>query len=125
MRDRIVLSGAEQRRVTVLNHLDSGALVNREAAQLLGISVRQVQRLHRVYSQQGVAGLAHGNRGQPAHNAVDSATAKRVVELARSQYQGFNHQHLTEMLAENHAIALSRPTVRPPGDRRGVILGSK
>lgn len=119
------MSGAEQRRVTVLNHLDSGALVNREAAQLLGISGRQVQRLHRVYSQQGVAGLAHGNRGQPAHNAVDSATAKRVVELARSQYQGFNHQHLTEMLAENHAIALSRPTVRPPGDRRGVILGSK
>jgi len=112
MRDRIVLSRAEQRRVTVLNHLDSGALVNREAAELLGISVRQVQRLHRVYSQHGVAGLAHGNRGQAAHNAVDSATAKRIVELARGQYQGFNHQHLTEMLAENHGIALSRPTVR-------------
>lgn len=45
-------------------------------------------------------------------NAVDSATAKHIVELARSQYQGFNHQHLTEMLAEDHGIALSRPTVR-------------
>jgi transposase len=112
MRDRIVLNRAEQRRVTVLNHLDSGALVNREAAQLLGISVRQVQRLHRAYGRDGVAGLAHGNRGQPARNAVDSATAKRIVELARSQYQGFNHQHLTEMLAEDHGIALSRPTVR-------------
>ncbi len=112
MRDRIVLNRAEQRRVSVLNHLDSGALVNREAAQLLGISVRQVQRLHRAFSQHGVAGLAHGNRGRPASNLVDSATSERIIELARTRYQGFNHQHLTGMLAENHDIALSRPTVR-------------
>jgi transposase len=112
MRDRIVLNRAEQRRVTVLNHLDSGALVNSEAAELLGISVRQVQRLHTAYRDHGVAGLAHGNRERPAHNAVDSATAERIVELARTKYQGFNHQHLTEMLAENHGIELSRPTVR-------------
>src|SRR5713226_1654588 len=112
MRDRIVLNSSEQRRVSVLNHLDSGALVNSEAAQLLGISARQVQRLHRAYSQQGVAGLVHGNRGRPASNLVDRATAERIVELARTKYQGFNHQHLTEMLAENHSIVLSRPTVR-------------
>ena len=112
MRDRIVLNRAEQRRVTVLNHLASGALVNSQAARLLGISVRQLQRLHRAYAAQGVAGLAHGNRGRPARNAVDAQTAARIVELARTVYQGFNHQHLTEMLAEKHGIALSRPTVR-------------
>src|SRR2546428_5555089 len=112
MRDRIVLNRTEQRRVSVLNHLDSGALVIREAAQLLGISVRGVHGLLRAYREQGVAGLAHGNRGRPARNVVDSGTAERIVELARTRYQGFNHQHLTEMLAENHDIALSRPTVR-------------
>lgn len=112
MRDRIVLNKLEQRRVNVLNHLASGALVNSQAARLLGISVRQLQRLHRAYLEQGVAGLAHGNRGRPAQNAVDSQTATRIVELARTTYQGFNQQHLTEMLAENHGIALSRPTVR-------------
>lgn len=112
MDGRIVLSKLEQRRVTVLNHLASGALVNSQAARLLGISVRQLQRLHRVYVEHGVAGLAHGNRGRAAHNAVDSRTAARIVELARTTYQGFNHQHLTEMLAEKHDILLSRPTVR-------------
>lgn len=112
MRDRIVLNKLEQRRVTVLNHLASGALVNSQAARLLGISVRQLQRLHRAYAEQGVAGLAHGNRGRPAANAVDSQTAARIVQLARTTYQGFNQQHLTEMLAENHGIELSRPTVR-------------
>ena len=112
MRDRIVLNRAEQRRVTVLNHLDSGALVNGEAATLLGISERQVQRLHRAYRERGVAGLAHGNRGRPAHNAIDSTTATQIVELATIKYKGFNHQHLTEMLAEHEGIELSRPTVR-------------
>ncbi len=112
MDGRIVLNRTEQRRVIVLNHLESGALVNAEAAELLGISKRQLQRLHRAYREAGVAGLAHGNRGRAAHNTVEAAIAARVVELAKDKYRGFNHQHLTEMLAENDHIELSRPTVR-------------
>ncbi len=112
MDGRIFLSTTEQRRIVVLNHLESGALINAEAAELLGISKRQLQRLHKAYSEQGVAGLAHGNRGQSAHNAIEPALAAQVVELARAKYQGFNHQHLTEMLAEHERIELSRPTVR-------------
>src|SRR6266568_4028069 len=112
MDGRIVLNRTEQRRVIVLNHLESGAVVNAEAAELLGISKRQLQRLHRAYREAGVAGLAHGNRGRAAHNTVEAAIAARVVELAKDKYRGFNHQHLTEMLAENDHIELSRPTVR-------------
>jgi transposase len=112
MDGRIVLNSTEQRRIIVLNHLSSGALVNAEAADLLGISKRQLQRLHKAYSELGASGLVHGNRGRPTHNAVAPAIATRVVELARDKYQGFNQQHLTEMLAENEGIHLSRPTVR-------------
>src|SRR5260370_2371827 len=113
MDGRIALNTTEQRRIVVLNHLQSGALVNAEAAELLGISKRQLQRLHKAYSDEGAAGLAHGNRGRAAHNAIDPALAACVVELAKDKYRGFNQQHLTEMLAENERIALSRPTVRP------------
>jgi transposase len=106
------LNATEQRRILVLNHLESGALINAEAARVLGISERQLQRLHKAYRQQGAAGLMHGNRGRPARNAVEAAVTVRVVELAREKYLGFNHQHLTEMLAEQDGIVLSRPTVR-------------
>jgi transposase len=112
MEGRIVLNRAEQRRIIVLNHLESGALTNAAASELLGISKRQLQRLHKAYRDEGLAGLVHGNRGRAAHNAVDAEVAARVVELARDKYTGFNQQHLTEMLAENHGIDLSRPTVR-------------
>src|SRR2546422_1393895 len=106
MRDRIVLNRTEQRRVSVLNHLDSGALVNSEAAQLLGISVRQVQRLHRAYREQGVAGLAHGNRGRPARNARSNGCTGLTANKAWPAW-------LT-------AIGVGRPvtwwTARPPSE---------
>ena len=106
------MNASEQRRVVVLNQLESGSLVTREAAELLGLSERQVRRLRRGYGKQGADALVHGNRGRPAHNAVSAEIAQRVVELARTTYTGFNQQHLTEMLAEQESIQLSRPTVR-------------
>jgi hypothetical protein len=60
--DRIQLGRIEQRRLLVLNQLHTGGLVNAEAAGLLGLSVRQVQRLSRAYVAQGAAALVHGNR---------------------------------------------------------------
>ena len=46
------------------------------------------------------------------HNAIPSAEAAAVVELATGRYEGANHTHLTELLSEREGIDLSRPTVR-------------
>lgn len=67
-----------------------------------------------------MAGLAHGNRGRPAHNVVQSAITERVVELAGGKHASFNQQHLTEMLAENEGVLLSRPTVRRLSREAGI-----
>jgi len=109
--DRIELGRTEQRRLLVLNQLQAGGLVNAEAAGLLGLSVRQVQRLHAAYVERGAAALVHGNRGRPSAHALDPALAGRVVELAKRKYAGFNQHHLTEMLAEAEGVQLSRPTI--------------
>ena len=109
--DRIELSRAEQRRLLVLNQLQAGGLVNAEAASLLGLSVRQVQRLHAAYGERGAAALVHGNRGRPSAHALDPELAARVVALAKGKYTGFNQHHLTEKLAEEEGVQLSRPTI--------------
>ena len=64
------------------------------------------------YRQDGATALAHGNRGRRPHNAIPSAEAAAVVELATGRYEGANHTHLTELLSEREGIDLSRPTVR-------------
>ncbi|HVC39713.1 MAG TPA: ISNCY family transposase [Candidatus Dormibacteraeota bacterium] len=105
------MSAAEQRRVLVLNHLEKGSVTVVEAAQLVGVSVRQMKRLRAGYRREGAGALAHGNRGKGPANAVEVGLARRVVELSTTTYQGFNQQHLTEMLAEREGLHLSRPTV--------------
>jgi transposase len=109
--ERVTLSAGEQRRVVVLNHLEKGAVALGEAAGLLGISERQVKRLRAEYRQEGPTALVHGNRGRRPANAADLELARRVLDLAQTTYQGFNRQHLTEMLAEREGICLSRATV--------------
>jgi hypothetical protein len=129
---RITLTTSEQRRLIVLNHLESGALVNAEAARLVDLSVRQLQRMKAAYVEFGAAALAHGNRGRRPVHALDPELARKVVELATTTYAGFNQQHLTELLVEEHAdpgpasIASSpRPASRRPvsGDRLGTDAG--
>ena len=81
-----------------------------QAAEVLGVSPRHARRLLAAYRQDGAIALAHGNRGRRPHNAIPSAEAAAVVELATGRYEGANHTHLTELLSER--IDLSRPTVR-------------
>jgi len=63
---RITLTTSEQRRLIVLNHLESGALVNAEAARLLELSVRQLQRMKAAYAELGAAALSQTKQGSPA-----------------------------------------------------------
>jgi transposase len=109
--DSVTLNGREQRRLLVLNQLGSGYLASDQAAGLLGISERQLRRLRRSYGEKGAKALAHGNRGRAPGNAITPQVRRQIVTLATSRYQGFNQQHLTEMLAEHEHLRLSRPTV--------------
>jgi transposase len=109
--DSITLSSINQRRLLILNHLEVGAIVNAQAASLLGLSVRQVRRLRGKYRDEGAAVLVHGNRGRRPVHALDPAVAARIVELAKTKYAGFNQHHLTEMLGEQEGLTVSRPSV--------------
>ena len=112
MKERITLSKKEQKRLMVLNEVERGVMIPREAAEVLGLSPRQVRRILAAYRKEGAQALAHGNRGRKPSNTLDENLKKRVVELARLTYSGCNTQHFTELLAERENIALSRSSVR-------------
>ncbi len=64
------------------------------------------------YKKEGAVALAHGNRGRRPTNVIPEEARCRVITLARTKYVGFNHTHLTEMLAEREGVMLSRSTIR-------------
>ena len=111
MTETCSLSKEETRRLEVLIRLHDRVLTAREASGILGLSERQVRRILSAYREDGAAVLAHGNRGRKPLHTVSDEDRTRVLELAVTKYQGYNHQHLSEVLA-NDGIERSRATVR-------------
>src|SRR4026208_1303546 len=100
-----------------------------QAAVVMGLSERQCYRIKARVGQAGAKGVVHGNRGRPCKHKTKEKIVRRVVELARGKYQGFNDHHLTEKLKEQEQIELSREKVRrilrahgmvSPKKRRGI-----
>ena len=105
------MNAKEQQRGTVLNRMERGGLTGQQAARLMGLSLRQVRRLLAAYRKDGVAALAHGNRGRSPLHRIQEETRDMVVELARGPYRGFNHYQLQEELAEREGLHLSRSSL--------------
>lgn len=103
----------EQHKLKMVTDYISGAVKAKEAAEILGISLRQFRRLVAGYRDRGVAALAHGNRGKTPSNRIPDHVREEVLRLARESYQDYNDCHFTEELAErNEAIVISRSTLR-------------
>lgn len=112
MDEKVTLNMKEQKRLQVLNQVLAGQITAPEAAQSLGLSLRQVRRLIAAYRQKGAAGLAHGNRGRPSPRRIPDPVRQEILRLAKTIYQDYNDVHLTEKLADEHGLHLSRATVR-------------
>lgn len=109
----ISLSKEEQVRLRVLNMVLLGDLTGVQAAERLGLSLRQFRRLLARYKEGGAAAVAHGNRGRKPAIAVSEETCKYVLEVAAQPlYANCNDTHFTELLAEREGVALSRSTIR-------------
>ena len=106
------MNDKEQKRLEVLNLVISGKIRQKQAAEILGLSMRHTKRLVAAYRREGVVALAHGNRGRKPAHALSQAIKDKVTELARSKYTGFNFSHFTESLEEREGTRLSRSSVR-------------
>ncbi len=106
------MSQRQWKRLDVIGRIERGELTGREAAQVLGLSERQVRRLRRAVEKRGKAAVIHGNTGRsPAHRIGDE-TRKVAIELARKKYAGFNDHQLAEKLAKVEKLAVSRRSLQ-------------
>ena len=73
------MSVEEADRVVVIRDVVEKRLRQGDAAERLGIGVRQVKRLARRYRERGTAGLASGHRGRRPNNAIDDVVRREVL----------------------------------------------
>jgi transposase len=112
MRETITMTSRDQRRAWILTKLLVGEVTTAEASALLGLSERQVWRLRRDFERDGPAALVHGNRGRPSSRRLAETVRARIVELARTTYDGANDSHLAELLAEHEGIEIGRSSLQ-------------
>ena len=106
------MSVEEADRVVVIRDVVEKRLRQREAAERLGIGVRQVKRLIRRYREWGTVGLASGHRGRRPNNAIDDVVRRQVLERLRERYADFGPTFAREKLVELHGHRLSVETLR-------------
>jgi transposase len=105
------MSKQDARKVTIIEELLTGRFNNSQAAELLDLSVRQVQRMKAGASANGVIGILHKNRGRKPVNALDPGVAETICRIYQEELPGYNFCHTADVLAEDKDIFVSVSTV--------------
>jgi transposase-like protein len=111
-KDRIIMSQKESNRLYVIRQTLDKAITQDQAAEILGITNRQVRRIVRSVRLEGDVGICHKSRGQQAHNRIADTIKNKAVTLCRQTYKEFGPTHASEKLLTVHKIRVSAETLR-------------
>jgi len=105
----------------VLLRATSGKIKWWQAAELIGISERQMRRWRKRYEEQGYQGLLDRRRRKPSSKRVPKEQAEEVLSLYRDRYFDLNVRHFHEKLGEEHQIGLSYTWVKQALQAAGLV----
>lgn len=111
MEGRIEMSGKEVKRWEVLRRVLDGVLTQRQAAQALKLTDRQVRRLLKRYAQEGVPGLISRRRGVPSNRRIAAAVKEAILGRVRERYADFGPTLAAEYL-RGEGSTVSKETLR-------------
>src|ERR1700674_4749747 len=92
-----------------------------QAAEIIGISDRQMRRCYQRYEEFGYDGLFDRRRGRPSPKRVPLAVVEQVLGLYRERYHDLNVRHFYEKLSQEHAIGLSYSWVKQALQGAGLV----
>ena len=121
----VTMSERDLQRIEVLTEVLAGRRTTESAAGVLGVSVRQVQRLLARYGDGGGPALLHRSRGRIASNRLSDGTREYVLALVRQNYRDFGLTLAAEVLLTQHGVELSRETLRKWMAEAGLWLSRK
>lgn len=110
--DGIMVRPEELRRYQIVGKVFGGSVNQREAAEFLGISHRQMRRIVRRVRVEGERGIVHRSRGCRGRRRIDEAVRRRILELYAERYKGFGPTLASEKLWELDHIRVSDETLR-------------
>src|SRR5580693_5525652 len=110
---QLLMTQADRDRLVTLRKAKKRLITQRQAAEDLELSVRQVKRLVYALKKRGDKAVIHGLRGKPSNQRIAKSVEEEAIQiLSADLYKGFGPTLAAEYLAEKHDIEVSKETVR-------------
>jgi hypothetical protein len=118
--DELRMSGKERIRLEALGRVKRSELTLVAAAELAGLSVRQMRRVWKRFRAEADAGLIHRLRGRSSNRRLAEEVCERIVKLHQEKYSDFGPTLACEKLASVHELKVSPNTLSRLLKERGL-----
>lgn len=111
--DTFWMGQKERDRLKALHAVKQGKLTQRQAAEQLKLSERQLRRLLKRYRADGDRAVVHGLRGRKSNHKIAPATQVKAVQaLKQPECRDFGPTYAAEYLSNRGIAAAGKDTVR-------------
>lgn len=111
-KDMITMSRRETKRLHIIHQALDKRITQEKAAELVGLSSRQLRRMIKRVREEGDDGISHRSRGRASNRRLPQKVKDKVLKLYQGQYSDFGPTLASEKLFDVHQIKLSDETLR-------------
>lgn len=111
-KDIVGMTQEELKRLHIIHKVLDKGITQAEAAELVGVCLRQIQRIVRTVREEGDKGITHKSRGKLSNRALPDKIKYKALKLCRERYHDFGPTLASEKLFERDKIKLNDETLR-------------
>ena len=112
MEEGILMTKRDLRRLKVIEQVLEKGLKQKQAAEALELSTRQIKRIVGRVRKEGAKGIIHRLRGKRSNRKHSEELKQKVLKLFTEKYEGFGPTLAQEKLEERNRIKINRETLR-------------
>ena len=106
---------------SLVGRWDRGEIGQAEAAEMLGVSVRTLQRWIDRFEEAGAEGLSDRRLGRPSPQRAPAEELERMLGLFKDKYSDFTVKHFHEQLVQRHNYMLGYTVTKLALQAAGLV----
>ena len=111
-KDIVMATQEELKALHVIHKAIDKVIRQKDAAEILNLSERQVRRKAKRIREEGDKGIVHRARGNPSNRAVPDKIKDKILSLFKNKYSDFGPTLAAEKLFERDKVKINDETLR-------------
>ncbi|MDI6785966.1 MAG: hypothetical protein QMD92_04570 [bacterium] len=111
-KDIITMTQEELKRLHIVHKALDKSIIQTESADIIGVCLRQIQRIVKTVRLEGDKGVIHKSRGRPSSRALSEKIKNKALEHYKEKYHDFGPTFAFEKLFEIDKIKMNDETLR-------------